>query len=587
MCGGLVACSAQFSTSPSAILSQPSTPESSYCGTTQFGSTPSPGTVVSGTASYIYRTFDLANGGLLGTAERYIEYAEVHIEDSSGNTIECGETAATTGAFSLTVPRTAGSYTLKVFARANNSKLKASVLKDPYTNGLYSISTSFTITSSSSSVPLGKITAQANESIAPNIEGAAFHILYNILRANDYLRSSLSNASFVAPKVQIYWKAGFNPYTYVYPTATSGVSFYQPGTSQLFVLGGLNGDVKTSDTDHFDDPIINHEYGHFLEDIYSRSDSPGGSHNGDAIIDPRLAWSEAWAHFVQGAVRTSNDPDSKYMWDTVGYKSNASDSSAGLGSFFNLASTSGTRPDKPSSSGEGVFRELAIARALYRTLTEVPVTFDKFWTSFTELKSLLNTSTEPPFNSSGRFFKHLATRASLNSTILSDEKQNSTLADYSSVAAVSGSACSPTLALMEVAEQNVCIGTCESKADQLRSNDFFSYYYDGTAGVSFDLNYTVTSSGNPVDVDLILYKQSYIYSEDQAGTSNSTVALQDRRTLNSMSGSRSITLTGLSVGWYLINIKAKTYQVTTGGSANYELVKKLNGTSQGYLCPSN
>src|SRR6185295_15313242 len=62
-------------------------------------------------------------------------------------------------------------------------------------------------------------------------------------------------------------------------------------------------DTDNSDTDHFDNSVIIHEYGHFLEDNMFNSDSPGGSHNGDKVIDPRLAWSEGWGNFIQGAVR--------------------------------------------------------------------------------------------------------------------------------------------------------------------------------------------------------------------------------------------------------------------------------------------
>jgi len=61
---------------------------------------------------------------------------------------------------------------------------------------------------------------------------------------------------------------------------------------------------RASDDDGYDDTVIQHEAGHYVEDTQGRSDSPGGSHNGTPT-DPRLAWSEGfstyWAMAVLGA----------------------------------------------------------------------------------------------------------------------------------------------------------------------------------------------------------------------------------------------------------------------------------------------
>lgn len=58
----------------------------------------------------------------------------------------------------------------------------------------------------------------------------------------------------------------------------------------------------TEDNDALDDPVILHELGHFLSNIYSGDDSPGGSHDGGPV-DPRLAWAEGWATAFSGMVR--------------------------------------------------------------------------------------------------------------------------------------------------------------------------------------------------------------------------------------------------------------------------------------------
>lgn len=55
--------------------------------------------------------------------------------------------------------------------------------------------------------------------------------------------------------------------------------------------------------DGFDDPVVLHELGHVVHNIYSESDNPGGSHSlSDSDQDPRLSFAEGFATFFAGAV---------------------------------------------------------------------------------------------------------------------------------------------------------------------------------------------------------------------------------------------------------------------------------------------
>ena len=56
------------------------------------------------------------------------------------------------------------------------------------------------------------------------------------------------------------------------------------------------------DPDAFDDDIILHEVGHFVQSMLSVDDSPGGSHDGTPT-DPTLAYGEGFAHFFSAWVR--------------------------------------------------------------------------------------------------------------------------------------------------------------------------------------------------------------------------------------------------------------------------------------------
>lgn len=49
------------------------------------------------------------------------------------------------------------------------------------------------------------------------------------------------------------------------------------------------------DTDEFDDHLVGHEWGHYFEYSFSRSDSIGGTHWIGDVLDPRVAFGEGWA----------------------------------------------------------------------------------------------------------------------------------------------------------------------------------------------------------------------------------------------------------------------------------------------------
>jgi hypothetical protein len=64
---------------------------------------------------------------------------------------------------------------------------------------------------------------------------------------------------------------------------------------EIFVLGAAD-----NDTDEFDEHVIAHEFGHYLEDTLGRADSTGGPHTLDDRLDPRLAFSEGWGYAWAG-----------------------------------------------------------------------------------------------------------------------------------------------------------------------------------------------------------------------------------------------------------------------------------------------
>jgi hypothetical protein len=112
------------------------------------------------------------------------------------------------------------------------------------------------------------------------------------------------------------------------------------GASNLWILGDAN-----SDTDEYDDHIIIHEWGHFFEDKFSRSDSIGGPHSSGDALDIRVAFGEGFGNALS-AIAT----DDPIYFDTSGY---------GQSSGWSMNIESAT-PQNP-----GWFSEASIQRILY------------------------------------------------------------------------------------------------------------------------------------------------------------------------------------------------------------------------------
>jgi len=91
--------------------------------------------------------------------------------------------------------------------------------------------------------------------------------------------------------------------TFDHPTPDQLTAIWEIGNQDgTYYDGKVHLLGASDDDDGFDDTVILHECGHYIEDHEGRSDSPGGSHNGDPT-DPRLAWSEGFATYWAMAVR--------------------------------------------------------------------------------------------------------------------------------------------------------------------------------------------------------------------------------------------------------------------------------------------
>ena len=109
---------------------------------------------------------------------------------------------------------------------------------------------------------------------------SAYHSLNKVLTAEN-------NAVF--EPLQINWSIRNKAFDGDPANGDIGTSYYMD--NKLFILGD-----EDADTDEYDDHVIAHEWAHYYEDTFSRSDSVGGSHSDGDRLDIRVAFGEGWGN---------------------------------------------------------------------------------------------------------------------------------------------------------------------------------------------------------------------------------------------------------------------------------------------------
>ena len=569
-------------------------PEPTFCST--FTNYTGNTTLVDATAMYDYRAVTI-NGLDSSASSANIRGAEVQVINSSGSIIQCGTTSVT-GVINVTIPRTAGTYTLKVLSRADSALVRARVLDSPIDNKPYSISTSFTLVGNE----VTKSVALPHASHTGTLEGGAFNILDQVYKAVTYLKANSGNCAGCTavtdvPTIPIFWKPGLSPAAY-FDQPNVAVSFYLKSANSylkrgLYMLGGQAGIVDCADTDHFDNSVILHEYGHYLEDQFSGSESPGGSHNGNFIIDPRLAWSEGWANYVQSEFLSTTN-----YRDTIGNPSCATPSESYLAINLDLAAMQNHQDRMPQNytansinylnspyyfpativNGEGIFREVSVARALKDFTTLLG--FDEIWEIFSGTTNGLADSSVV-FRNVGTYNEKLRDYISTNSpgsvvafdSAVSAEYQLSDRTVYAQPVTAQALSCPVDMTPVRT------IGNGEALFSHLeRSNDFYEFYYGG-GSLTLTMKYqAVAGVGSaPEDLDI------YIYTTDHTlGDSGTMAGYSESSALVGNIGTETVIMTGKAPGKYLINVRA----YVEGSSPPFEATRYYIETQTGNdLCP--
>lgn len=128
--------------------------------------------------------------------------------------------------------------------------------------------------------------------------GQTVTISYTASNTTDIGRSLSVHQAMALANRYIYSLDGayLNSITVSFPDSSRGTSCYSSSDARIYILAG----------DAFDWDVLEHEYGHYVQNCYNISNSPGGQHIlSDNLADARsnksegirLAWGEGWATY--------------------------------------------------------------------------------------------------------------------------------------------------------------------------------------------------------------------------------------------------------------------------------------------------
>lgn len=165
-------------------------------------------------------------------------------------------------------------------------------------------------------------------------------------------------------------------------------SFYSGSIDSLFLLGDAN-----TDTEEFDDHVSVHEWGHYFEDVFSRSDSIGGPHAIGESVDARLAFGEGWATAL--AAMALDEPlycDTGPAGSTSGFGINTETNNSGPQGWYNEMSVATLIYDLYDTNADGSDGGSIGFAPIFQTMTGPQRNTNAFTSLFsfaTELRALL------------------------------------------------------------------------------------------------------------------------------------------------------------------------------------------------------
>ena len=257
------------------------------------------------------------------------------------------------GNYQVCVPKNTNNITIRANAELYRTGTPAwdfTVVDNTQSQALYAMQTTTfnTVSSDISGKNLHALTAWGGISYT-SLTGAPFAILDSVYDAMTTVLAECAGAAF--PALKINWSV--NNVAVEGNPAVGKIGTTAFNGSQIYVLG-----AEDSDTDEFDDHVIIHEWAHYLEHYFSRSDSIGGPHSDVSVLDIRVAFSEGFSNAYSAIASNDTDyADSNDINQSSGFAFNLEDnncSSKGWYSECSVQSIVYDLYDTVADAGDGV-----------------------------------------------------------------------------------------------------------------------------------------------------------------------------------------------------------------------------------------
>jgi hypothetical protein len=227
---------------------------------------------------------------------------------SSNDTVLSTTVTDTSGGYSFTLPQDQAvrlRLRAELLKTTGASRYDVRVVDNSNGKALYTLAE--TSSSSMSSKPVRNLNAASGwdgRSYAGLRASAPFAIMDSVYKS--MTRIMAIDDGVVFSPLLLNWSVNNIPVSGDRASGAIGTSSYVNGN--IYILGAAD-----SDTDEFDDHVIIHEWGHYLEDTLSRSDSIGGPHGAGDRLDMRVAFGEGFGNALSAII--TDDP--QYV-DTFG-----------------------------------------------------------------------------------------------------------------------------------------------------------------------------------------------------------------------------------------------------------------------------
>lgn len=205
-----------------------------------------------------------------------------------------------TGGYSITVPNKT-TITIRVQARMHRTGKPSwdfQVVDNTNSQALYVLdSDAFNSGSADQTLDLNADSGWTGSGYRETRAAAPFAILDAVYLAFNKIFAVDTDVQF--PTLLLNWSPSNKPVSGDQTLGFIGTTYYS--NNEIYILGAVD-----NDTDEYDGHVIIHEWGHYLEDNLSRSDSIGGSHGSGDKLDLRIAFSEGFGNAWSGIA--TDDP---------------------------------------------------------------------------------------------------------------------------------------------------------------------------------------------------------------------------------------------------------------------------------------